>query len=145
MSWSTPGWVRRPSGRCEPSFSMTKRPVGVYIHAVLHGYQALTSVTDFCYKIDGLQGPDEDVHVRYDDPISPLKLAAPISIVSARDRAGMPWMDYVGCSVTRQISKQVCDLQAATSSPLPGPKRERSLNVYPVGPVAGREQGVWPI
>ena len=68
----------------------------VYIpRGFLHGYQALTSVTDFCYKIDDFYGPDEDVTIRYDDPDLAIGWPAPISIVSARDRAGMPWMDYV--------------------------------------------------
>ena len=41
----------------------------VYIpRGFLHGYQALTSVTDFCYRIDDFYGPDEDITIAFDDP-----------------------------------------------------------------------------
>lgn len=67
----------------------------VYIpRGFLHGYQALTSITDFCYKIDDFYGPDEDITIRYNDPELAIAWPAPITIVSARDRAGLPWRDY---------------------------------------------------
>ncbi|KON74104.1 MULTISPECIES: dTDP-4-dehydrorhamnose 3,5-epimerase [Cellulosimicrobium] len=67
----------------------------VYIpRGFLHGYQALTSVTDFCYRIDDFYGPDEDVTVAFDDPDLAVRWPAPITVVSERDRSGMSWVEY---------------------------------------------------
>jgi len=67
----------------------------VYIpRGFLHGYQALTSVTDFVYRIDDFYGPDEDITVAFDDPDLAVIWPAPITIVSDRDRNGMSWSDY---------------------------------------------------
>lgn len=67
----------------------------VYIpRGFLHGYQALTSVTDFCYRIDDFYGPDEDVTVAWDDPDLAVRWPAPVTIVSERDRAGLSWAEY---------------------------------------------------
>ncbi len=67
----------------------------VYIpRGFLHGYQALTSVTDFCYRIDDFYGPDEDVTVAFDDPDLAVTWPAPITIVSERDRNGMSWREF---------------------------------------------------
>ncbi len=67
----------------------------VYIpRGFLHGYQALTSVTDFCYRIDDFYGPDEDITISYDDPDLAVAWPAPITIVSERDRNGITWQDY---------------------------------------------------
>jgi dTDP-4-dehydrorhamnose 3,5-epimerase len=67
----------------------------VYIpRGFLHGYQALTSVTDFVYRMDNFYGPNEDVTVNYLDPDLAVPWPAPITIVSARDRAAGSWADY---------------------------------------------------
>lgn len=67
----------------------------VYIpRGFLHGYQALTSVTDFVYRMDDFYGPSEDVTVSYRDPDLAVPWPAPITIVSDRDRDGMSWVDY---------------------------------------------------
>lgn len=67
----------------------------VYIpRGFLHGYQALTSVTDFIYRIDDFYGPDEDVTVNYLDPDLAVPWPAPITVVSDRDRAAGSWADY---------------------------------------------------
>ena len=67
----------------------------VYIpRGFLHGYQALTSVTDFCYRIDDFYGPNEDITVAFDDPDLAVVWPAPITIVSDRDRSGMSWQEY---------------------------------------------------
>lgn len=67
----------------------------VYIpRGFLHGYQALTSVTDFCYRIDDFYGPDEDITVAWDDPELAVAWPAPVTIVSERDRAGLSWAEY---------------------------------------------------
>jgi len=67
----------------------------VYIpRGFLHGYQALTAVTDFVYRIDDFYGPDEDVTVAYDDPTLAVVWPAPITVVSERDRNGLTWDAY---------------------------------------------------
>ncbi len=67
----------------------------VYIpRGFLHGYQALTSVTDFVYRIDDFYGPDEDITVAFDDPDLGVVWPAPITIVSDRDRNGMSWVEF---------------------------------------------------
>lgn len=67
----------------------------VYIpRGFLHGYQALTSVTDFCYKIDDFYGPGEDITVSYLDPDLAIAWPAPVTIVSQRDRNGITWGEY---------------------------------------------------
>ncbi|KHL10339.1 dTDP-4-dehydrorhamnose 3,5-epimerase [Mumia flava] len=67
----------------------------VYIpRGFLHGYQALTSVTDFCYRIDDFYGPGEDTTVTFDDPEIGVPWPAPITIVSERDRNGVSWAEY---------------------------------------------------
>ncbi|GAB2524375.1 dTDP-4-dehydrorhamnose 3,5-epimerase [Paramicrobacterium agarici] len=67
----------------------------VYIpRGFLHGYQALTSVTDFCYRIDDFYGPDEDITISYNDPDLAVSWPAPITIVSERDRNGISWQEY---------------------------------------------------
>ena len=62
----------------------------------LHGFQALTQVTDVCYRIDDFYGPGEDVTVAFDDPDLGIGWPAPITLTSDRDRAGMSWADYAG-------------------------------------------------
>ncbi len=50
----------------------------VYIpRGFLHGYQALTAVTDFVYRMDAFYGPGEDVTVKHDDPGAGCTLAGP--------------------------------------------------------------------
>lgn len=67
----------------------------VYIpRGFLHGYQALTSVTDFVYRIDDFYGPDEDITVTFDDPDLAVVWPAPITIVSDRDRNGISFAEY---------------------------------------------------
>ncbi len=67
----------------------------VYIpRGFLHGYQALTSMTDFVYRMDDFYGPTEDLTVRYDDPELAVPWPAPVTIVSERDRNAMSWAQY---------------------------------------------------
>lgn len=67
----------------------------VYIpRGFLHGYQALTSMTDFVYRMDDFYGPDEDVTVNYLDPDLAVPWPGPITIVSPRDRAAQSWASY---------------------------------------------------
>jgi dTDP-4-dehydrorhamnose 3,5-epimerase len=67
----------------------------VYIpRGFLHGYQALTSQTDFVYRMDDFYGPDEDVTVNYLDPELAVPWPAPITVVSDRDRSAQSWAEY---------------------------------------------------
>jgi dTDP-4-dehydrorhamnose 3,5-epimerase len=67
----------------------------VYVpRGFLHGYQALTSVTDFCYRIDDFYGPGEDTTVSCVDPELAIPWPAPTTIISERDRNGQSWADY---------------------------------------------------
>jgi dTDP-4-dehydrorhamnose 3,5-epimerase len=68
----------------------------VYIpRGFLHGFQALTGVTDVVYRIDEFHAPNSDVTIRHDDPDLAIPWPAPATIMSARDReAGISWADY---------------------------------------------------
>ena len=68
----------------------------VYIpRGFLHGFQALTGVTDVVYRIDEFHAPNSDVTVRHDDPDLAIPWPAPATIMSARDReSGISWADY---------------------------------------------------
>lgn len=67
----------------------------VYIpRGFLHGFQALTAVTDVCYKMDDFYAPGFDVTIAFDDPELAVGWPAPVTIVSDRDRAGISWSDY---------------------------------------------------
>jgi dTDP-4-dehydrorhamnose 3,5-epimerase len=61
----------------------------------LHGFQALTGVTDVVYRIDEFHAPRSDVTVRHDDPDLAIPWPAPATIMSARDREnGISWSEY---------------------------------------------------
>jgi len=68
----------------------------VYIpRGFLHGFQALTAVTDVVYRIDEFHAPNSDVTVRHDDPDLAIPWPAPATIMSARDReTGISWAEY---------------------------------------------------
>jgi dTDP-4-dehydrorhamnose 3,5-epimerase len=68
----------------------------VYIpRGFLHGFQALTAVTDVIYRIDEFHAPNSDVTVRHDDPDLAVPWPAPATIMSARDRDNaMSWAQY---------------------------------------------------
>ena len=72
----------------------------VYIpRGFLHGFQALTEVTDVVYRIDEFHAPNSDVTVRHDDPDLAVPWPAPATIMSARDREnGISWAEYVDLS-----------------------------------------------
>lgn len=59
----------------------------------LHGFQALTAVTDVCYRIDAIHDPSEDLSVRYDDPELAVPWPAPVTVVSERDRTAGSWAE----------------------------------------------------
>jgi dTDP-4-dehydrorhamnose 3,5-epimerase len=68
----------------------------VYVpRGFLHGFQALTGVTDVVYRIDEFHAPGSDVTVRHDDPDLAVPWPAPATIMSARDREnGISWVEY---------------------------------------------------
>ncbi|MEO3853615.1 dTDP-4-dehydrorhamnose 3,5-epimerase [Acrocarpospora sp. B8E8] len=57
----------------------------------LHGFQALTEVTDVCYRIDREHDPSEDLAVRFDDPELGIGWPLPPSMISDRDRTAGSW------------------------------------------------------
>jgi dTDP-4-dehydrorhamnose 3,5-epimerase len=59
----------------------------------LHGFQALSEVSDTCYRIDAEHAPDEDVSVRWDDPELGIPWPLEVSVISDRDRAAGSWTD----------------------------------------------------
>jgi dTDP-4-dehydrorhamnose 3,5-epimerase len=68
----------------------------VYIpRGFLHGFQALTGVTDVVYRIDEFHAPNRDVTVRHDDPDLAIPWPGPATIMSSRDREnGVSWAEY---------------------------------------------------
>jgi dTDP-4-dehydrorhamnose 3,5-epimerase len=68
----------------------------VYIpRGFLHGFQALTGVTDVVYRIDEFHAPNSDVTVRHDDPDLAIPWPGPATIMSSRDREnGVSWAEY---------------------------------------------------
>ncbi|RYV50759.1 dTDP-4-dehydrorhamnose 3,5-epimerase family protein [Pengzhenrongella frigida] len=61
----------------------------------LHGFQALTPVTDVVYRIDAPHDPTEDVTVDYADPDLAAPWPDPVTLMSERDRSGRSWADYL--------------------------------------------------
>lgn len=67
----------------------------VYVpRGFLHGFQALTAVTDVCYHIDAEHSPEHDVTIRFDDPDLAIPWPLPVTRVSERDRQGRAWADF---------------------------------------------------
>jgi dTDP-4-dehydrorhamnose 3,5-epimerase len=58
---------------------------------MLHGFQALTSIADVCYRINRAHDPAEDIAVRYDDPVLGIDWPLPVTHMSDRDRAAGPF------------------------------------------------------
>jgi dTDP-4-dehydrorhamnose 3,5-epimerase len=55
-----------------------------------HGFQALSDPADVSYRIDREHDPSEDITIAFDDPELAIPWPLPISLVSERDRHGMP-------------------------------------------------------
>ncbi|MCW2887650.1 MAG: dTDP-4-dehydrorhamnose 3,5-epimerase [Streptosporangiaceae bacterium] len=62
---------------------------------MLHGFQALTELTDVCYRIDRDHDPSEDLAVRYDDPELKIQWPLPVSAISERDLSAGSWAQLV--------------------------------------------------
>jgi dTDP-4-dehydrorhamnose 3,5-epimerase len=68
--------------------------VTLYVPAgCAHGFQALTEPADVSYRIDRAHDPAEDVAIAFDDPDLAIDWPLPVSVTSARDRAGRPFAD----------------------------------------------------
>ncbi len=61
----------------------------------LHGFQALTTTADVCYRIDRPHDPSEDLAVAYDDAELAISWPLPVSVVSARDAAAGSWRELL--------------------------------------------------
>ncbi|MDT5010326.1 MAG: dTDP-4-dehydrorhamnose 3,5-epimerase [Mycobacterium sp.] len=61
----------------------------------LHGFQALTPVSDVCYRIDRPHDPTEDVGVAFDDPDLAIAWPQPVTVVSQRDSGAGSWKELM--------------------------------------------------
>lgn len=61
---------------------------------LLHGFQALTSITDVVYRIDAFHDPAEDVTVDATDRDLAIAWPGTATFVSSRDRNGLSWTAY---------------------------------------------------
>jgi dTDP-4-dehydrorhamnose 3,5-epimerase len=57
----------------------------------LHGFQALTSTADVCYRIDRPHDPSEDLAVAYNDPDLAIAWPRPVTLISHRDASAPSW------------------------------------------------------
>ncbi|MDG5771112.1 dTDP-4-dehydrorhamnose 3,5-epimerase family protein [Mycolicibacterium fortuitum] len=62
---------------------------------LLHGFQALTTTADVCYRIDRGHDPAEDLAVAHDDPDLAIVWPLPTTLISPRDAAAGSWADLV--------------------------------------------------
>jgi dTDP-4-dehydrorhamnose 3,5-epimerase len=71
-------------------FSLTgENQVTLYVPAgCAHGFQALTEPADVSYRIDRPHDPAEDVTIAFDDPELAIDWPLPVTLASAKDRAG---------------------------------------------------------
>jgi dTDP-4-dehydrorhamnose 3,5-epimerase len=61
----------------------------------LHGFQALTTTADVCYRIDRPHDPSEDIGVVYDDPDLAIGWPRAVTMVSARDAKAGSWQELL--------------------------------------------------
>jgi dTDP-4-dehydrorhamnose 3,5-epimerase len=80
----------------DESFVMLYVPPGL-----LHGFQALTELTDVCYRIDREHDPSEDLAVRFDDPDLKIDWPLPAPVVSERDRSAGSWAELAAALSSR--------------------------------------------
>ena len=62
---------------------------------ILHGFQALSTTADVCYRIDRPHNPAEDLGVHYADPDLAIDWPLPVSLISARDDSAGSWADLL--------------------------------------------------
>ena len=69
----------------------------IYVpRGMLHGFQALTTVADTCYRIDAEHDPAENVTVRWNDAQLGVQWPLPITTLSLGDLTAPSWSDLVG-------------------------------------------------
>jgi dTDP-4-dehydrorhamnose 3,5-epimerase len=86
---ASPTFGRTSSVRLDDeTFTMLYVPPGL-----LHGFQAMTDLTDVCYRIDREHDPSEDLAVRFDDPDLKIDWPLPAPVVSDRDRSAGSWAE----------------------------------------------------
>jgi dTDP-4-dehydrorhamnose 3,5-epimerase len=61
----------------------------------LHGFQALTTTADVCYRIDRPHDPSEDLAVAYNDPDLAIDWPLRVSTVSQRDATAGTWAELL--------------------------------------------------
>jgi dTDP-4-dehydrorhamnose 3,5-epimerase len=61
----------------------------------LHGFQALSTTADVCYRIDRTHNPTEDLAVAYNDPDLAIDWPLPVTVVSARDASAGSWAELI--------------------------------------------------
>jgi dTDP-4-dehydrorhamnose 3,5-epimerase len=61
----------------------------------LHGFQALTTTADVCYRIDRPHDPSENVSVAYDDPDLGIDWPLPVTVMSASDASAPSWAELL--------------------------------------------------
>jgi dTDP-4-dehydrorhamnose 3,5-epimerase len=61
----------------------------------LHGFQALTTTADVCYRIDRPHDPSEDLAVAYNDPDLAIDWPLSVSTVSSRDASAGSWSELL--------------------------------------------------
>jgi dTDP-4-dehydrorhamnose 3,5-epimerase len=81
-----------PTFRNWESFELRdSEQVSLYVPAgCAHGFQALTSPADVCYRIDRTHDPAEDVSIAFDDPELAISWPLPVAVMSRRDRLAPP-------------------------------------------------------
>jgi dTDP-4-dehydrorhamnose 3,5-epimerase len=81
-----------PTYRNRETFDLDgESQVTLYVPAgCAHGFQALTETADVSYRIDRLHDPSEDVSIAFDDPELAIPWPQPVSVMSQRDKRGLP-------------------------------------------------------
>lgn len=62
---------------------------------LLHGFQALTTTADVCYRINREHDPAEDLAVAHDDPDLAIAWPLPVTVIAQRDAAAGSWANLV--------------------------------------------------
>jgi dTDP-4-dehydrorhamnose 3,5-epimerase len=61
----------------------------------LHGFQALTTTADVCYRIDRPHDPSENLSVAFDDPELGIQWPLPVTVTSAQDASAPSWAELL--------------------------------------------------
>jgi dTDP-4-dehydrorhamnose 3,5-epimerase len=61
----------------------------------LHGFQALSTTADVCYRIDRPHDPAEDLAVAYNDADLAIEWPLPVTVISDRDAGAGTWAELL--------------------------------------------------